>query len=273
MNFSAPLKGCLCALALSLSASAQVLMLDFGPTTVSGGSLTSSPYHSVPGSSAGSTWNKIELSDPTTGSLFWSHDVLASNVSVALGASDTNGSTIIDLASNPTRSLSLGNPINTGIYAPTSVATDAIFSGTSKTDHLAAGVQVGGLTQGTYDIYITARNTNTSAIQSQRLYAGAATASATFDFSSYTANTLNFVGSQANAWGENINYVKLTVFVAENQVLNIASLGLTTEGDEARGFLNSIQIVNTSAVPEPATTALLAGLLAVAGAAWFRRRP
>lgn len=260
-----------CALTFTAPATAQVLMLDFGPTTASGASLTSSPYHSVPGSSAGSTWNKIQLSDPTTGSLFWSHNASADGVSVKLGATTAGGSTTIDLATNPTRNLALGNPINTGVYTPPSVATDAIFSGAGKTDHLAAGLQVGGLTEGIYDIYITARNTNTSAVQKQRLYASASTASDTFDFSGYTNQTLSFVSTQAAEWGENVNYVKLTVFVAENQVLNIASIGLVGEGDEARGFLNSVQIVNTSIIPEPSAFAALAGA-GVLLLAFVRRR-
>lgn len=274
MKYSHLTKGAACALALSVSVSAQVLMLDFGPTPAAGASLTSSPYHSVNGST-GSFWNKIELADKSAGSLSWSTATEPGNatgVSVNLGATTTNGSTLINLANNPTRNLALGNPVNTGVYAGSSVATDAIFSGASKTDHLAAGIQVGGLAAGTYDIYITARNTNTSAIQKQRLYAAATAGASTFDFSGYIQKTLSFTSTQSASWMENSNYVVLSVTLAANQVLNIASLGLVGDGDEARGFLNSIQIVNTTAIPEPSAFAFLAGLLGLGAAACTRRR-
>lgn len=45
----------LCALALAPLASAQVLMIDFGPTAAAGAYRTASPYHSVASVSPGSS--------------------------------------------------------------------------------------------------------------------------------------------------------------------------------------------------------------------------
>lgn len=63
--------------------------------------------------------------------------------------------------------------------------------------------------------------------------------------------------------------MKFSVTLTSGQFINIASRGAT---DELRGFLNSIEIVNTSAVPEPASVAALAGLAALAGVVGIRRR-
>src|SRR5690606_18582544 len=132
-----------------------------------------------------------------------------------------------------------------------------------------------GLAVGTYDIYVTARNTNTGQQANngytQTIYAGIGTDSASFDFSGYAANSASLVyASNQNpesylnsAWVEGQNYVKLSVSITSvDQYLNIAVQGLNSGGGSAdtRGFLNSIQIVNTSQIPEPSAFAAIAGL-------------
>ena len=270
------LKGCACALALSVTASAQVLMLDFGPTLATGASLTSSPHHFATAGFTDSTWNQIQTTDITSG-LLWSNNTAASALSVNIGATGDPTTRTINLATTPSSSLALGGTVNTGLYAGTSVITDGIFNGSSGNAR-AVGVQIGGLSAGTYDVYISGRNTNTAATYDQNFYAGAGTAAGNFTFaetssttaaSGYQTASLAYVnGTTATTnWAQGGNYVKLTVTLTDDDVLNIAALGHTS--GELRGFLNMIQIV---AVPEPGTFALLAGLLGLGTAAALRRR-
>ncbi len=277
--------GCACALASCLSASAQVLMLDFGPTAATGGNLTNSPYHTANGSFTGNTWNMVQTSDAGSG-LLWSDNTAATGVNVNVGATTAAGVTTIGLASAPSGTSALGTVVNTGVYTGTSVGTDGIFTGTSGQSR-AVGLQIGGLAAGTYDIYVTGRNTNISAAHVQNFYAGKSSSAADFDFSAYTTKALSFGNTSTSAtssWTDTANYVKFSVTLTSGEFLNIASIGGTGEDigsavaidscsteRRTRGFLNAIQIVNTAAVPEPAAAASFVALAAAACAA-FRRK-
>ncbi|HEY0944177.1 MAG TPA: PEP-CTERM sorting domain-containing protein [Opitutaceae bacterium] len=268
------------ALALATTAHAQVLMLDFGPTSPTGASTTNSPYHTAAGSSfTDGTWNVVGTADVTSGLLF-SNNTAATGVSVNLGKSTT---TTIALDSQPATSSALGSPTNTGVYSGTSVGTDGIFSG-SNTSNNSIGLQIGGLAAGTYDIYVTARNTNTGSDatgNSQTVYLGSSSTSGNFDFGSYGSNasTLTYpTKSSATlytaSWVEGENYVKLSVTLSAGEFLNLAVDGTALgSGGDTRGFLNSVQIVSTGAspIPEPSTYAALAGAV-VLGLVVLRRR-
>lgn len=259
--------------------SAQVLMLDFGPTPVAAPSLTNSPYHSITDDAVfnDTTWNQVGVADKMS-DLLWSNGDAASGVTLNLGATTTNASTTIGLANQPSNGSGLqGNLFaSTGIYAGTSVARDGIFTGTSNTDFRAVGLQVGGLTAGTYSIYITGRNTNTTAGQVQNFYAGKSVAATDFSFMTvdYAHEALTFFAApnaQNNTWSgtTSANYATFTVTLAAGEFLNLAVKGGT--GDQ-RGFLSMVQIVNTSSIPEPSTAGFGAGVVALLGAAFSRRR-
>lgn len=258
----------LCALASAGSAQAAVLMFDFGPTTVSGASLTNSPYHSANTSFTDTEWNKIQNLDVAAGSLKWSDGATASSLTLDIGGNQSVGTKVIDLAklSSEITSNALGSQTSAGVYAPGSVGTDGIYVGSSGAR--AVGFQLGGLPVGTYDIYITGRNTNTGSSQTHEFYVNTAAAgSGNFDFSALSANSLTFANGSAaiTSWIVGENYVKTSFSItAVGQVLNLASYG------PSRGFLNSVQIV--SAVPEPSSFAMIGGAAALGLVALRRRR-
>ena len=265
------------ALAFALPASAQVLMLDFGPTTTSGTSLTNSPYHSANSSFTDTTWNKRGTADATSG-LLWSNGVAATGVSINLGATTSDASRTIGLANTPSNGTSLtGSAMTTGVYADSSPARDGIFTGTSSGNIRAVGLQVSGLAPGTYDIYMTGRNTNTNGGHIQNFYAGKAASSGDFTFTdagTFASKSITYFASpttQNNAWSETTlaNYAKFSVTLTTGAVLQLSAFGGT--GD-SRGFLNAVQIVNTSTIPEPAAAGLLAGVATIAIATLRRHR-
>lgn len=268
-------------LGLASAASAQVLMFDFGATTATGTSLTNSPYHTAAGGSfTQNTWNTVNLADVTSGLLFSNNDA-ATGVSLHLGRTIASvDANVIDLSSNPTSTLdpATAYPTNTGVYAGDSVGKDGIFGTTTTNPRI--GVQIAGLSAGTYDIYVTARNTKTGNNQpayDQIVYAGTSSVAGNFNFTStgFISETLTYpTGSSSasaytSAWVEGENYVKLSVSITAGELIDIAVAG----GGTNRGFLNSIQIVNTtSQIPEPSSFAALAGLAGLGLAASRRRR-
>lgn len=255
----------LCALASAGSVHAAVLMLDFGPTTVSAASLTNSPYHSVNTSFTGTSWNKVQTVDHS--SVSWSDGSPAAGVSVNVG---TGTSSTLTMSGTPSGNSALGNKGNSGIYAGSSVGTDGIFTGGTSAVS-SVGVQIGGLAAGTYTVYIAGRNTNADGNQ-QNFFVGAGTSTTSFDFTGYSTQSLAYASSyvgNSESWINGTNYASISITItAENPYLNVAALG-GSSGDK-RGFLNSIQIV--SAVPEPSSFALLGGAAALGLVALRRRR-
>ncbi len=249
----------LSVLCLTGSLTAQVLQLDFGPTLAEGDALTNSPYHTASGSTADSAWNQVTDANPTS-SLVWSDGTATSGISIDVGGNSTSGSTLIDLEKTGiTFNNALGGMTTSDIYAGTSVGKDGIYLATSGAR--AVGVQISGLSAGTYDIYITARNTSLSSAHVQNLYVGTASAG-DFNYTDYAATSqqISYLDS-TDATGEWVpagnpgdNYAKFSISITSGEVLNLASIGGT---GEARGFLNSVQIVST--IPEPSTYAILAG--------------
>lgn len=267
---------------------AEVLMFDFGPTTTTAPS--NSPYHTAAGSGFTDTsWNKIQTADSS--SLVYSNGTTATGVGINIGTSTGTSAgalNTIDLANTPSGNSQLAT-IGTGIYGSGSVGTDGIFhsSGTVTSRNLGSvGVQITGLSIGTYTLYISGRNTNitdfgTGGNQGQLItaYAGVGTAGDNFTIGSgsgYASGSNNFLSTtNSTSWVAGENYIQLTVSITSlGQALN---LGITGGGDaggttkDNRGFLNSLQIVNTSLIPEPSTYAAMGGVAAL-GFASLRRR-
>jgi hypothetical protein len=273
MKHTALFAGCLCALAFSLSAPAQVLMLDFGPTPATGTDRLNSPYHTANTSFSDTSWNTLGVTDALSGLVF-SNNSAATGVSVNIGATTGTG-TVLGLGNTPSGTTLTGSALGAGVYAGTAPGRDGIFTGSSGNSR-AVGVQIGGLSAGTYDIYITGRNTNTSAGLVQNFHAAVSPSSGDFDFtgSEFSHKTLTYFASptiQNDAWSATTtaNYVVFSVTLTGSQFVNLAVNGGT---GELRGFLNTVQIVQTSSVPEPATAGLLSGLAALVATIGLRRR-
>lgn len=168
------------AFAASLS-SAQVLVLDFGPTTTidevgPADSRINSPYHTATGQTSATTWNTLGVADVSSG-LLWANGTPASGVTLNLGATTAAG-TSLGLASVPSNGTGLtGSIMTSGVYAGMSPARAGIFTASTNSAERAVGLRVGGLAASTYQIYITGRNTNTSAGQVQNFYAGVSSSS------------------------------------------------------------------------------------------------
>lgn len=240
-------------------------MLDFGATVVTGTSQSNSPYHTVSGSFTGTTWNQVQTTDVAAGALVYASGGTASGVSLNLGAAGLASSTI-NLGTAPSNSGALGSLTNTGVYADTSVGRDGIWNGSSAASQRYVGFQVSGLSAGTYDVYVTSRNTSASVAYSQTVYLGASSTAGNFDATTLSlSETVSYSGASDDigAWVDNGNYLKFTITLGTDQYLN---LGVTGSTSEFRGFLNSVQIV---AVPEPAVPVMLGLGLVLFG---FRRR-
>lgn len=201
----------------AVPAKAQVLMFDFGPTTVTGADQENSPYHTVNESFTGTNWNKIQTADVS--SLIWSDGTSATGVSLNLGATTTFNTTILGLGNTPTQN-ALGNASNTDVYAGTSVGTDGIYyGGTNGTRYV--GFQLGGLAAGTYDVYVTSRNTNSNNAYDQNLYLGTSETSGDFNVVALAfSDVLSYTNSSdATAeWVQGENYSKFSVTLGSGTI-------------------------------------------------------
>ncbi|RYD37106.1 MAG: PEP-CTERM sorting domain-containing protein [Verrucomicrobiaceae bacterium] len=239
-----------------IPASASILMLDFGPTGVSGASLTNSPYHTVAGTGfTDGTWNQVERTDVS--SLTYSNGTVATGVAVNIGvAPGTVTPTVVNYATQPGSSSALGTlwPTAGGIYASPSVGRDGIFGVSGQ----SLGIQVTGLAAGIYEIFVVGRNTNTSNTIANS-YVATGVVGENFDFAGLTPVSITYTSlTNTAAWIEGVNYSKHTITLAAGQALNIATQG-TDNDSQFRGFMNSIQIVQQ--VPEPSVAVLSGALL------------
>jgi hypothetical protein len=144
-------------LGIGVSSNASLLMLDFGPNTVTGAALTNSPYV---GSSGETTWNKVQLANITSG-LLYADGTAASGISIKLGrSSSTAGNQHNFVYAAPGSSLLLGGGTFDGVYFGTnSVGRDGITYGTPPVTNLV-GASIVGLAAGTYEVYTIGFNAN-----------------------------------------------------------------------------------------------------------------
>ncbi|WP_309380245.1 PEP-CTERM sorting domain-containing protein [Cerasicoccus frondis] len=250
----------------------QTMLFDFGPTTVTGADLTNSPGHEDGGlTGADTSWNLVQVTDISSGLV--TSTGTASAVGINLGVESTSSSNIINFGSQPSSSSQLGTQLFSGVYSNTSVARDGIFN-SFNSEPWAIGVKLDGLAAGEYNIYITARNTNTLTAQPTTVFGDAiSNTDATFDYNSITGSSIaNGTNSTSSGpytgFEEGGNYGFLTITLSAGQSLALAISG-DGAGNDGRGFLNSIEIV---AVPEPSTYVTLMASLTLLGALAIRRK-
>ena len=153
----------------------------------------------------------------------------------------------------------------TGVCTGNSVGKGAIYESTTNNNN-SIGVQIGGLSVGTYQVYVAARNTNNNSIYNQLVYAGSSDAggfaysgTGTAPAAGFTEETLSFSGaSNLTSWVNGSNMAVLTVTLGAGQYLDVAVGDSSASSAEYRGFFNSLEIVQIAAAPEPGTVSLMA---------------
>jgi hypothetical protein len=234
------------------SASASILMFDFGPTpSPQQSGLDNSPYHSVY-PVTGTVWNPVQTADIAPGALKYADGTTAALIGLATGFSTTS-TTINPATSTPGNTLAGGASYTEGIYeGVTPPSRSALFNTTANSN---LGVQITGLAAGIYEVFIHSRNTNSSQTYTQTNYVGAGNSGA-FDFSTYASQVISYTSTGSTAsWvaegaaGE--NYTRFQVTITAGQAINI---GIVGQGDNHRGFINTLQI---APIPEPSQSLLI----------------
>lgn len=215
------------------------LLLDFGPT--SNGNPEDSPSYVI-GGLTDNDWNILGTADVSSG-LRFADSTAATGIALDLGVGNDLSS--VDFTTNPTNSNGLGAAVGGLIYKyannqnKTPAAKDAIYGTTN-----VVAAQITGLSAGTYDIYVTARNTNIGSDASQ-FAVDTGTAASSFDFSSAALAGMSNADAFPNVWTAAENYNVIRTTLASGDALFVAVNGAV--GNDTRGFMNSIAVVS---VPE-----------------------
>lgn len=206
------------------------ISLNFGAMVANN---ANSPGHAL-GGVPGSHWNLI-VGDAAGGIVNSRGEQTA--VTVEVGKSAPDAQTINwDAAGFGT--ISKGSAFNTGLYAGN--ASSALFVNDGKDSRVDLGIRIGGLTEGIYDAFVTAKNTNVQLFEQYNVYALAVDAGAGSTGYDSVTPTLFAHGIDA-AWRHRESVVAETVVIGPNQDLVIVVEGLTA--GEMRGFINTLEIV------------------------------
>lgn len=243
--------GGLVFLGVVLTSHGAVMMIDFGPTAATGSDRLNSPYHTDHGTFTDTTWNNV-IADVAAGGLLWSDGSVAGGISLNLGRTTAAGVTTLDL-NQAVLNGALGGTVNSGVYSGTSPERDGIFTGAGAR---YLGLQIGGLSAGRYDLYVTGRNTSTASSNSPTFYFGTSAAAGNFSVLGMATERLVYrtaANPSTASWADGQNYSQYTINLAAGEYLNLATIG---SGNELRGFLNSLQIAQVQ-IPEPSSLLLL----------------
>jgi hypothetical protein len=262
------LRTLVCAALLSAVGCAQAasLMLDFGPTTMTGSSVSNSPAHSLGFVPIEETsWNKITVDNSA---LVYSDGSTATGVAVVLGRTDAGVTDTVNFNNKNINSTGLtgsGAGFNAGVYAGTSALKDGIFAtGTSAVATNALGLRVDGLPAGEYTVYFAARNSNIGSSMTEQVFLTNATSASSYAFTnSPSVFQLNaYSGGPTLTFALGDNYNKMVITLGTGDSLYLTCVG--TNSTEKRGFLNLVQIVPVTDTPplvltQPTPLSLYAG--------------
>lgn len=261
------------ALAGAAPAFSLSMLVDFGPvaTGTESAKLNSPGHASGDVSALETSWNQVQTADVASGLVF-ADGSAANGVGIDIGTETTSSSNVIGFATQPTSSL-LGNngAYSTGVYGSADApARDFIFN-SFNSEPWAIGLKVTGLAAGTYKVYVTGANVNGASAGTMNFFADAlAFGAASYDFSAVPGVVATNLSSESATWSAGVNYAVMTVSISEGQALALAASGTGTSSG-GRGFLNSLEIVRVSSIPEPGAYATILGGLALAGCVAARR--
>lgn len=200
-----------------------------------------SPGHAL-GGIPGANWNLI-VGD-TAGGIVNSRGEQTA-VTVDLGKSDPDSQSI-DWNADGFGTISSGTAFNTGLYAGN--ASSAMFVNDGKDSQVDLGVRISGLTEGIYDAFVTAKNTNVQLLEQYNIYALAVDADSGATAYGSATPTLLAHGLDA-AWRHRESLVAETIAIGANQDLVLVVEGLTA--GEMRGFINTLEIVKLAGPLSP----------------------
>jgi len=241
----------LLALCIAMAGTAQAgILLNFGATVNDN---TNSAMHED-GGFVGTNWNLITTADKLTGIV--DENGAATNVSLDLGV---GSSYLLNWATQPSSAAALGTSMKTGVYADN--GHSATYHGSGE-----VGVRISGLAAGTYDIYISGRNTNTnSGVHMRYYYETVDSSSGNTSYSTGNSHLMYYpsladltAAGTLNTWEQDEDYALFQYTIADGEDIVVAA--------SSRGFIATMGI---AVVPEPATMALL-GIGGIA--ALLRRR-
>jgi hypothetical protein len=206
------------------------ISLNFGAIVANN---RNSPGHAL-GGIPGTNWNLI--TGDTAGGIVNSRGEQTA-VAVELGKSAPD-SQAIDWNAGGFGTISRGTAFNGGLYAGN--ASSAMFASDGKDSRVDLGVRISGLTEGIYDAFVTAKNTNVQLLEQYNVYALAVDADSGATAYGDVTPTLLAHGLDA-AWRHRESLVAETIAIGANQDLVIVVEGLTA--GEMRGFINTLEIV------------------------------
>jgi hypothetical protein len=258
---------------------AATLLLDFGNQAVTNTSpdfdATVSAARAAGALTSSETqFNQIGNSGTSNvvGGLLYGDATPATGVTLTFGLESTYGNNTITYGTTTDTfnfTSVAANTVNTGVFSGTRVGKDAVFAGRgspNNTVNAALGLRIDGLSVGEYQVYFVGKNTNSTAVNSQRFYLSTGATATSFSFLSGTSTTdvLNDTANTNPAYlaGRNYNVLSFSI-TSPGQSLFFATEGITSV--DGRGFLNSLEIVQ---VPEPAS----AGLAIAGGMVFLVRR-
>lgn len=163
-------------------------------------------------------------------------------VTVDLGKS-LPGMQEIDWTADGFGSISTGSIWNAGIYGGN--ATSALFADDGKDSEVDLGVRLSGLTAGTYDVFLSSKNTNTALAEQYNVYSLKVDAdSGVTNYETIAPQLL--AQEQSSQWLHGETAIASTVTIDANQDLVLVVEGLTP--GELRGFVNTLELVKLAGV-------------------------
>ncbi|MAT70238.1 MAG: hypothetical protein CMJ58_12030 [Planctomycetaceae bacterium] len=164
-------------------------------------------------------------------------------VSVDLGKSGVDDD-VIDWDATGFGTISTGSAYNSGLYAGN--ASSALFVSDGKDSRVDIGVRISGLSDGVYDAFLTAKNTNTSDSEQYNVFSLVVdAASGATDYAGL--DPLALTHDSDATWRNHDSLVADTFTIAGAQDLVLIVEGVSA--GELRGFLNTLEIVKLYAPP------------------------